>query len=145
MRHLAIAALAFAALCGCADKPDKVVEFKYRQDFSLTKPIRCSYRENQSMTNIAFQRVALRQKPNSKAVVWEFRDLFKRLALASVGVQTAEAVPYATGNGVSLILPQGNGVHLFTVWGSGVSIWTKHDTIQGLFGANQFLGVCENF
>ena len=121
------------------------MQFGYREDFSLTKPIRCAYRQSQSMTNVGFQRVSLRQKPNSRPLVWEFRGLFKRLALVSQGGRTAEAVPYVNSNGVSVVLLRGNGAHLFTIWASGVSVWTKHDTIQGLFGANQFLGICENF
>lgn len=138
--------LASASFAGCGTSAEKDIVFKYREGFALTQPIRCTYQESQSVTDLGLKGIALKQKPNSKPISWEFRNAFKNLALVNLGgeAEAVAAIPYVTVNSVSMILPRRNGVHLFTVWNSGVSVWTKHDTIQGLLGANQFLGMCEN-
>lgn len=138
------ALLLLLACAGCGGAPDRSVQFKERDDFTLAEPLRCAYREGQSVTDLGHLRVVLRQKPNSKPLFWEFEGLYRARALARFAGTEAEALPYVTTNSISLILPRRNGVHVFTVWGTGVSVWTKHDTINGLLGANQLLGLCEN-
>jgi hypothetical protein len=129
----------------CSGGSDRSFQFKIRDDFTLARPVRCAYREGQSMTDLGHLRVTLRQKPNSKPLIWEFSGLYRARALVRFGETEAEAIPYVTTNSISLITPRRNGVHIFTVWGTGISIWTKHDTINGLLGANQLLGLCENY
>ncbi|MBI5244611.1 MAG: hypothetical protein HY922_13165 [Elusimicrobia bacterium] len=145
-RAAVLALASFAGSAGCGTSAEKDIAFKYREGFTLTQPIRCTYQESQSVTDMGLRGIALKQRPNSKPIVWEFRNTFKSLALVNLGgeAEAVAAIPYLTVNSVSMILPRRNGVHLFTVWNSGVSVWTKHDTIQGLLGANQFLGACEN-
>lgn len=136
--------LPFLAAAGCGGGPDRSLQFKERDDFTLAQPMRCAYREGQSVTDLGHLRVVLRQKPNSKPLFWEFEGLYRAQALVRFAGTEAEALPYVTTNSISLILPRRNGMHVFTVWGTGVSVWTKHDTINGLLGANQLLGLCEN-
>jgi|GEM_PF-6286158 len=131
-------------LCACSRGAQKSVELKASDGFTLTKPLSCAYLEGQSMTDLGRLRIALKQKPNSSPIVWSFDGLFKLKTLWRRGTQAGEAVPYVSPNSVSLLVPMPNGMQVFTVWSSGVSVWSKHDTVGGLLGANQFLGLCEN-
>jgi hypothetical protein len=143
-----LAVLLALAACACRGGAERTESFKTPAGFTLRSRLRCDYREGQSITDHGGLRVVMRQKPNSKPLSWEFADLFQSMGearfLGPGGGSTARTLAYVTPGAVSLVLPQKNGVHVFTVWTSGVSVWTKHDTVNGLLGANQFLGSCTN-
>ncbi|MFA6029941.1 MAG: hypothetical protein WC969_08815 [Elusimicrobiota bacterium] len=143
MRKTLLFGVLLAAAAGCG-KEEKSVAVAPAKDFTLAKPVVCIFQEGQSLTDHGDLRFFFRQKPNSRPIVWRFAELFHANPVWSRDGESGPAAAHVTGDGVTLVIPRVNGMHVVTLWGSGASVWTKHDVINGLAGANQFLGVCEN-
>ena len=112
----------------------------------LNGSVRCRFDFYQYLTP-GEEPVSKRHEP---VLEWSFIDLDKgnkAKFMSGSDVGTLDLVyrhQREFSDGISLVLTQGSGAHLFTLWPDGIAYWTKHNSIMGLRGAQQFRGSCAN-
>lgn len=144
-------------------KPSKdAITLGTNMGFSLERPMRCVYQENQSIlqeNNLNWKNLKQRSDRihllfergrNSTALDWTFKGILGDKPRYESGGDQGQIINHSTVDGltqvagVSLFLSQKNGAHLFSIWETGLSIWAKHNSLAGAVGAQTFVGTCVN-